>query len=85
MTLPDLESMLSALRKYDVAEFRHKEGEEFVEIILSGGGVTEEDEKEEMEDVSVYHSSNIGITKRGFDDDRDEEIRQAHKRVIKDH
>jgi hypothetical protein len=86
MTPDELEGILAALRKYDVQEFRHKEGDGFFEIVLSGGAITADEEKEEMEDVSsVYHSTNIGITKRGFDDDEEENIRQIHRNVIKDH
>ncbi len=83
----NLDKMLATLRKYDVSAYRNKLGDNFTEIILVPmvDEVGDKDEEDmEDKDVSMYHNTTIGITRRGFDDD-DEEARlvESHKRVIR--
>ncbi len=83
----NLDKMLATLRKYDVQAYRNKTEIDFTEIILVPlVDETEEEDEESMEDkdVSMYHDSKIGITRRGFDDDEeDARLLTAHKRVIR--
>lgn len=81
--ISDLAEILKQLKLHGVQVFRHKDGDKLTEIVFSGGELeVEEDDEETMEDkdVSIYSTQNIGITKRGFDDDVEEATLRTRRR-----
>lgn len=71
-----LESVLALLQKFNVKMFRHKTEVDYIEVVMGDSGSDEEeDEEETMEekDISLYSNSSIGISKKSFDDDDQEQ------------
>ncbi len=88
MKLTSLDKMLKVLRSNGASAFRHKEGDNFIEIIMTPGDALDEpeenDEDSEMVDTSPYTSSSVGITFKSFEVDQEEaRIAGKNKLVIK--